>query len=46
MNEDDCPCNTCPKRYECDGWDEAFCYALSIWQGTDDYLDPWDVERR
>ncbi len=45
MPDTDCPCNTCPRRDGCDGWEAQFCCALCIWQGNDDCdsCDPWDI---
>ena len=45
MDDEKCPCETCPTKDNCDGWEAAFCCTLCEWQGGGDcdHCDPWDI---
>ena len=45
MDEEKCPCETCPTKDNCDHWDAAFCCTLCEWYGGGDCesCDPWDI---
>lgn len=41
------PCETCPERDSCDGWEAQFCCTLCRYQYGDnppcDICNPWDI---
>lgn len=45
LDEDPCPCDNCPDRDHCDGWDARYCCTLCMWHGEPDCEDcnPWDI---
>lgn len=42
---DECPCNSCNDRDNCDGWEAIFCCDLCKWRGMEDCdnCDPFDI---
>lgn len=46
IEEDDCPCNTCVSKDNCDSWDARFCCTLCYYYSDDpdcENCDPRDI---
>lgn len=45
FNDDDYPCNDCPKADWCDGWEAMFCCTLCRYNGIEDCdnCDSYDI---
>lgn len=43
--DDDYPCNDCPTKDWCDGWEAQFCCELCHYNGCEDCdnCDPMDI---
>lgn len=40
--DDDCPCDNCGRKDECDEWEARVCPILNDYLGIEDY-DPLDL---